>query len=93
MATTKKKVQSTNVVFTLDLDSFTWGELEDMESNSPTKIRETMQKFARIKGVEGEDAMTKFLRGLSLNQMKEFSEQFQEAVAEATNPVGKNGKN
>lgn len=79
-----------SVVFTLDLDEFTWGELEDMESNSPTVIREIMQKYAVIEGVED---VKGFIRGLSLNQMKDFSEQFRTAMAELTNPVSKNGKN
>lgn len=87
---TKEKTGLTNIVFTLDLDEFTWGELEDMESNSPTTIREIMQKYAVIEGVED---VKGFIRGLSLNQMKDFSEQFRTAMAELTNPVSQNGKN
>lgn len=90
MATTKKNKDFTNVVFSLDLDEFTWGELEDMESNSPTVIRQVMQKYAVVEGV---DDMKEFIRGLSLNQMKDFSSEFRAAMAEATNPVGVNGKN
>lgn len=88
--TTKEKTGLTDIVFTLDLDEFTWGELEDLESNSPTKIRETMQKCAHIEGVKD---LGEYLRGLSLNQFSELSKQFQAAVTEATNPVSENGKN
>lgn len=82
-----KKTQDISIE--LDLDDFTWGDLEDMESNSPTKVRQVIQKFAKIDGV---DDIGQYLRGLSLNQMKEISDQFQEAVTTATNPV-QNGKN
>jgi hypothetical protein len=76
----------------VDLDEFTWGDLEDMESASPTKIRQVMAKFAQIEGVEP-DGIGDYLRRLSLREMKEVSGQFQAAVTNATNPVGENGKN
>lgn len=74
------------------LDDFTWGDLEDMESASPTKIRQVMEKFARIEGVE-QGEIGEYLRRLSLREMKELSDQFQKAVTEMSNPVGPNGKN
>jgi hypothetical protein len=76
----------------VDLDEFTWGDLEDMESASPTLIRQVMEKFAHIDGVEP-DGMGDYLRGLSLREMKEVSERFQEAVTDMSNPVSQNGKN
>lgn len=87
---TKKKTELTKITFTLDIDEFTWGELEDMESSSPTVIRETMQKYAVVEGVED---MKEFIRDLSLAQMKDFSTQFRIALTEVTNPVDTNGKN
>lgn len=89
---TKKtlKTETADITFEIDLDDFTWGDLEDMESASPTKVRQVFQKFARVEGVED---MVAFLRGLSINQFNEISTQFQKAVTAAQNPVSKNGKN
>jgi glutamyl-tRNA reductase len=85
----------TQIVLDLDkinMDEFSWGDLEDMESNSPTKIRQMMEKFAIVEGISKEE-MTQFFRQLSLRQMRELSEQFRAAVMQMANPVAKNGKN
>jgi hypothetical protein len=76
----------------VDMDSFTWGDLEDMESQSPTKIRKVIQRCAKVDGVKPAD-MGDFLRNLSLTEMQKVSEAFQEAVKQMSNPVGQNGKN
>lgn len=91
----KHELQPTQIVLDLDkinMDEFSWGDLEDMESNSPTKIRQMMEKFAIVEGLSKEE-MTTFFRQLSLRQMRELSEQFRVAVMNMANPVAKNGKN
>ena len=79
------------VTIELDMDNFTWGDLEDIESQSPTKVRQAMQKFASIEGVAKEE-MSEYLRRLSLREMKEISNQFMQAVMALSNPSA-NGKN
>jgi hypothetical protein len=81
-----------NIKIEVDMDEFTWGDLEDMESASPTKIRQVLARFAKIDGVEPDD-IGDYLRRLSLREMKEVSDQFQQAVTDMTNPVSQNGKN
>lgn len=76
----------------INLDEFTWGDLEDLESKSPVKIRQMMEKFAIVDGIPKEQ-LGEFLRGLSLRQMRELSLQFQQAIMQMTNPVAANGKN
>jgi hypothetical protein len=73
------------------MDDFSWGDLEDMESQSPTKIRQMMEKFAVVEGVPKEELGT-FFRKLSLRQMREVSQEFQRAVLAMANPAN-NGKN
>lgn len=95
MAKQIHEIQPTQIVLDLDkinMDEFSWGDLEDMESNSPTKIRQMMEKFAIVEGLSKEE-MTTFFRQLSLRQMRELSEQFRAAVMNMANPVAKNGKN
>lgn len=90
----KAKEQASQIVLDLDkinIDEFTWGDLEDLESTSPTKIRQMMQKFAVVEGVDKSE-MGEFFRGLSLRQMQELSQQFQQAVLTMANPAV-NGKN
>lgn len=76
----------------VDLNEFKWGDLEDMESASPTKIRQVLEKFARIEGVEP-GGVGDYLRNLSIIEMQELAAQFQATVTEMSNPVGQNGKN
>lgn len=86
---------STQIILDLDkinMDEFTWGDLEDMESQSPLKIRQMMEKYATVDGVPKEK-LGEFLRGLSLRQMRELSQEFQQAVMAMANPVAANGKN
>lgn len=85
-------VQITLDLDKINMDDFTWGDLEDMESQSPLKIRQMMERFAVVKGVPKEE-LGKFLRTLSLRQMRELSQEFQRAVMAMANPVGQNGKN
>lgn len=80
-----------NITIDIDLDTFTWGDLEDMESRSPRKIREVIERHTQVEGVEPE-ALGDYLRGLSINEMRQLSEQFQEAVLALSNP-SVNGKN
>jgi len=80
------------VTIELDMDNFTWGDLEDIESQSPTKVRQAMQKFASIEGVAKEE-MSEYLRRLSLRQMKEISAEFMKAIQSLSNPTGANQKN
>lgn len=76
----------------INMDEFTWGDLEDMESQSPVKIRQMMEKYAVVSNVPKEE-LGSFLRTLSLRQMRELSSQFQQAVMKMANPNGANGKN
>lgn len=76
----------------INMDDFSWADLEDMESQSPTKIRQMMEKFCTVEGVAKEELGT-FLRSLSLRQMRDLSSQFQQAVLAMANPAGQNGKN
>lgn len=75
----------------INMDDFSWGDLEDMESQSPTKIRQMMEKFAVVEGVPKEE-LGAFFRKLSLRQMREVSQEFQRAVLAMANPAN-NGKN
>jgi len=85
-----------NIKIELDYDKFmdewTWGDLEDLESGSPSKTRQLVQKYAVVDGVESDD-LPDHLRKLSLREMQEVADVFLAAVKEASNPKDKTGKN
>lgn len=80
-----------------DLDQFNAGDFdfgwwEDIQNGKFSAIREMIENYAVVEGLQPGETLTSYLRSLKLNDVVELSNQLMAIVNEKQNP-SKNGKN
>ena len=88
---TVKNVSDIRILF--DIDTFVWGDLEDLESRSPTAMRKVIQKNVDIPGYDTPETKAEYLRGLKLSEMNELAAHVFNAMQDILNPKDETGKN
>ena len=87
----KKSLTDVRVLF--DPDDFVWGDLEDLESRSPTAMRQVIQKNVDIPGCDTPEQKAAYLRSLKLPEMNELAAHVFNAMQDILNPKDETGKN
>jgi hypothetical protein len=85
-------LKAEDIKISFDLDEFTWGDMEDIQSRDLIKILDVCERLGKIKD-KAKSETRSILRQLGRNEIYKIIDLLTQAMKESANPPDETGKN